>query len=335
VNYTLADMIDGGAQVMLDIKLVTIDKMITRNIGISGPTSGSAFSAAAEVQSFVTANQSTITSAISSGALVPSGSSSQQLVEEAAFLILSGLATDAKLTNVISFFGNGLTLFGASIGSGATLNLGLNSSDTRALDDLNVRVGDHQMTTLRVGEKYPITTATYSSGISSATTSALAGTTINGVSASTLLNQYLGSASTATVPQIQYEDLGITLKTTPNVMRGGLVEMNVDLKIEALTGTSLDNIPILTQSNFVSGITVKDGETVIMMSDLSKTQSAAVSGYPGLGELPGFQDTLSDTTTTGDNSELILMITPRVVRQRNSNMASRAIPFSTSVPAEY
>ena len=45
---------------------------------------------------------------------------------------------------------------------------------------------------------------------------------------------------TATVPQIQYEDLGITLKATPSVLRSGLVSMHIDLKIEALTGTSSD-----------------------------------------------------------------------------------------------
>ena len=334
VNYTLADMLDGGAEVMLEIKLVTIDKSLTRNLGISPPTSASAFSAAAEVQSFVSANQSTINTAISSGALVPSGSALQQTVEEAAFLILSGLATDAKLTNVISFFGHGLTLFGASIGGGATANFGLNSSDSRALDDLNVRVGDRQTTTLRVGEKYPVTTATYSSGISSSTSSALAGVNINGVSAASLLNQFAG-ASAATVPQVQYEDLGITLKTTPYVMRSGLVRLAIDLKIEALTGASLNNIPVLTQSNFVSDITVQAGQTVVMMTDMSRTESAAISGLPGLGELPGFNTTLSDDMKMTDQSELIMLITPRLVKRRANSMASRAIPFHTSVPAEF
>ncbi len=293
LNYTLADMIDGGAEVLLEIKLVTVDKSITRNLGISPPTSGSAFSAAAELQSFVSTNQSLVSTAISSGALTPSGTPTQQLVEEAAFLILSGLATDAKLTNVISFFGNGLTLFGASIGSGATLNLGLNSSESRALDDVTVRIGDRQTTTLRVGEKYPVTTATYSSGVSGSTASALAGVTVNGVSASTLLNQYLGSASTATVPMVQYEDLGITLKTTPTVLRSNLVSVHVDLKIEALTGASLDNIPVLTSSNYVSDITVPDGNTVVMISNLSRSEANSVNGLPGLGELPGFEQTVS------------------------------------------
>jgi type II secretory pathway component GspD/PulD (secretin) len=334
VNYTLADMIDGGAEVVMELKLITVDKMVTRNVGISPLTSASAFSAAAEVQSFVSANQSLLATAISSGAFVPSGSAAQQLIESAAFLLFSGLATDAKLTNVIRFFGNGLTLFGASIGGGATLNAALNSSDSRALDDITIRAGNGQEATLRVGEKYPVTTATYSSGISSSTASALAGVSVNGVSASSLVNQYLGSASTATIPQVQYEDLGITLKTTPRVLRSGLVSLHIDLKIEALTGASLDNIPVLTSSNFVSDITVEDGSSAIMLSDMTKSQSASVSGFPGLGELPGFQETLSNTTKTTDDSELVLLITPHVVRRRNNSTASRVYPFSTSAPAE-
>ena len=334
VNYTLADMLDGGAEVELEIKLVSIDKNKTTNLGTNPPTSGSAFSAAAEVQSFVAANQSTVDTAISSGAFVPSGSQAQQLIEEAAFLLLSGLATDAKLTNVISYFGHGLTLFGASIGGGGTVNFGLNTSESRALDDITVRIGDKQTTTLRVGEKYPVTTATFGSGVSSSTAAALQGVTVNGVSASSLLNQYLGAGANSAPPMIQYEDLGITLKTTPKVMRSGLVSLHIDMKIEALTGASLDDIPILTSSVYTSDITVPDGQTVVMLSDVSKTESAAISGLPGLGELPGFQQTLADTMKETVSSELVLLITPRLVRHRANSMSSKAIRFNTSVPAE-
>lgn len=334
VNYTLADMLDGGAEVELEIKLVSVNKNITRELGVTPPNSGSAFSAAAEVQSFVAANQATINTAISSGALVPSGSQAQQLIEEAAFLILSGLATDAKLTNVISFFGHGLTLFGASIGGGGTLNFGLNSSESRALDDITVRIGDKQTTTLRVGEKYPVTTATYGSGLSSSTAAALKGVTVNGVSASSLLNQYLGGGANSAPPMVEFEDLGITLKTTPTVMRSSLVSLHIDMKIEALTGTSLNDIPILTSSVYTSDITVPDGQTVVMLSDMSKTESAAINGLPGLGELPGFQQTLADTMKQTSGSELVLLITPRLVRHRANSMSSKAIRFSTSVPQE-
>ncbi len=334
LNYTLADMIDGGNEVTLEVKLITIDHSVTRTTGLSTPTSANAFSVAGEAQSIVSANQSLINTAISSGAIVPTGNSAQDTLTEALYLIFSGLATDAKVSNLFAVAGKGLTLTGFSLGSGATLNLGLTSSDSRALDDITVRAGDGKETTLRVGEKYPITVSTYSSGLSSTTSSALNGVTVNGVSASSLLSQFLGNSSTATVPIIQYEDLGITLKTTPTVLKSGLVNMKIDLKIEALTGASLNNIPLLTNSNFVSGITVQDGMTAVMMTNLTSTQLASISGLPGLGDLPGFQDALASANRETDRSELVLLITPRLVRKRSSSMASRAIPFTTSVPAE-
>ena len=110
--------------------------------------------------------------------------------------------------------------------------------------------------------------------------------------------------------------------------------MKIDLKIEALTGASLNNIPVLTNSDFVSGITVQEGMTAVMMTDLSNTQLASISGLPGLGDLPGFQDTLATANRQTVRSELVLLITPRLVRRRSLTMASRRIPFASSVPAE-
>jgi general secretion pathway protein D len=334
LNYTLADLLDGGSEVVLEIKLLSIDKSITRNIGASTPTSVGAISVTAEAQSLVNANQSIIGQAISQGAFVPTGNYTTDIITEAAYLVLSGLATDAKLSNLFAIAGHGLTLTGFYLGSGATYNLALNSSDARALDDITIRMGDRQTATLKVGQKYPITTATYSSGISSTTSSALAGVSINGQSAASLLAQYTGGSSTATIPQVQYEDLGLTLKTTPYVMKSGLIKLSIDLKLEALTGESNDNIPILTNSNFVSDITVPDGSTAVMLSEMSNTQSASVSGIPGLASLPGFQDTLADTLKETDSSELILLVTPHLVRRRPSSIASRRVPFASSVPVD-
>jgi general secretion pathway protein D len=334
VNYTLADLLDGGSQVMLDIKVLSVDKSYMQNLGISPPTSAGALSVTQEAQSLVSANSSIIQSAISSGAFVPTGNTTTDLLTEAAYLILTGLATDAKLSNLFAIAGNGLTLTGFYLGGGATLNVALNESDTRALDDISVQVQDTQTATLRVGEKYPITVGTYSTGVSSSTSSALSGVTINGVSASSLLNQFLGSTAASVVPQIQYEDLGITLKTTPFVEKSGLIRVNVDFKIEALTGASLDNIPILTTSNFVSSITMPEGSTSVMIAQLTNTQSAAVTGFPGLGSLPGFQDSLSETVRERDKSEVIVLVTPHLTRRRPFTIASRRIPFNNGVAAD-
>jgi type II secretory pathway component GspD/PulD (secretin) len=104
--------------------------------------------------------------------------------------------------------------------------------------------------------------------------------------------------------------------------------MHIDLKIEALSGAGLNNIPILASRQFVSDITVKNNETALLVSALSKSESAAVSGLPGLGELPGFQSTTADTIGETDSSDLVLLITPHVIRRRSSIVAGPRIALN-------
>jgi general secretion pathway protein D len=310
VNLTLADLIDGGSQVMVELKLYTADRTNQRNIGAQLPQQIGIYSVSGAANDLVTANQTLVNEAISQG-LVPAGSSNLVI---ALALVASGLVQSTLLSSTLGFFGGGLTATGVTISQDPTFNLALNSSDTRALDDIQVRVGDRQTATFRLGERYPITTSTYTTGVGG-NTSALAGVSVNGVSVSSLLNA--SSLSSATIPQIQYQDLGLTLKATPSVQRSGAINMHLDLKIDALSGGSLSNIPILNSQQFASDVTVNDGDTALLVSTLTRSQAAAISGAPALGELPGFQTLTADTTTNTDSSELILLVTPHVTRLRS------------------
>ncbi len=327
VNLTLADLIDGGAEVVLDLRLYAVDRIHQRNIGVQLPQQIGVYNVESEARKLVQANQSLVQQAISQG-LVPADASD---ITIALALISSGLVQSTLLSNTIGFFGGGLTATGVTTNAPTTLNLALNSSDTRALDILQLRVGDRQSATFRSGTRYPIITSTYSSGITGSA-SALAGTTINGVSALSLLNQYGASSGSVTIPQIQYEDLGLTVKATPSVQRSGLVRLKLDLKIEALAGNSLNNIPILANRQYTSDVTVRDGETTLIASSLSRSEAAAVSGIPGLSELPGFQTASADTTAATDSSELVLLITPHIVRHRSNETAGPRIVFNQRLP---
>ena len=335
LNETLEDLIQGASEVILEVKLIDIEKTRSVNTGLQTPSSVGIFSANAEAQSIVSTNQSLVQELISSGGFVPTGNTAQDTLIEALYLVLSGLVTDAKVSSLVALVGGGLTLAGIDIGSTPTFNLMLSQSDSRVLDDVSIRVGDRQPASLKIGEKYPITTATYSSGVSSATTSALAGVTVNGVSASSLLNQYLGNSSSLNIPQVQYEDLGITLQVTPGVLISGLVNMNINLKIESLEGTSLNSIPILTSRVFASDITVKDGVSAMMISQLSSTEQSSIAGLPGLAELPGFSQSAADTLKETDRAELLLLVTPHIVRHRRDLAASRRVPFVPTQPIEF
>ena len=320
MNLILADLIDGGSEVMLDLKLYSVDKSRTRNIGATLPQQTGIYNVESAAQNLVSQNQSLVDQAIAEG-LVPAGSSN---ITIALALIASGLVQSTLLSNTIGFFGGGITMTGVTTNANPSFSLALNSSDTRILDDIQMRIGDHQSATFRAGTRYPITTSTYSFTSASATSSALAGVTINGVSAASLL----GSTSSVTVPQISYEDLGVTFKASPIVQKSNNVALHLDLKIEALTGTSVNNIPVLGNRQFVADITVADGQTALMVSGLSKTESGAVSGIPGLGELPGFQTAVADKTTELDSSDLVMLITPHIVRRRSSIISGPRIAIN-------
>jgi general secretion pathway protein D len=326
INLTLADLIDGGSEVMIDLKLYSVDKTTQRNIGAQLPQQIGIYNVSSEASNIVNANQSTVNQAIAQG-LIPAGSSN---IEIALALIASGLVQSSLLSNTLGFFGGGITTTGVTANQAATYNLGFTTSDTRALNDIQIRVGERQEATFRVGERYPITTATYSTA-STTSTSALAGVSINGVSASSLLNAAVGTP--ITIPQIQYEDLGLTLKATPVVQRSGAIKMHIDLKIEALTSSALNDIPVLNNQQFASDVTIKDGETAVMVSSVTKSDSVSLSGYPGLAYLPGFQSATANNTTMTDSSDLILLLTPHVTRRRANLTAGPRIAINLPEPA--
>ncbi len=325
VNLTLADLIDGGSQIVIDLKLYAIDKTNTRNIGAQLPQQIGIYNVESEATNLVNANQSLVNQAIAQG-LVPAGASN---IVIALALIASGLAQSTLLSNTVGFFGGGLTATGVTTNANPTFNLALNSSDTRALDDIQIRVGDRQTGVFRIGSRYPITTSTYTTSASSLSSSALAGVNINGVSAASLL----ANLSSATIPQIQYEDLGISLKATPTVQKSGAITMHLELKIEALAGSALNAIPVLASRQFASDVTVNDGQTALLLSSANKSEAGAISGLPGLAELPGFQDTASNDTVTTSSTELVMLVTPHVVRRRSNIYAGPRIalnlPLST------
>jgi general secretion pathway protein D len=317
VNLTLADLIDGGSQVMIELKLYTVDRTNQRTIGAQLPQQIGIYSVAGEAQNIVSSNQSLVNQAISQG-LVPAGASN---ITIALALVAAGLVQSTLLSSTLGFVGGGISQTGVTTNQNPTFTLSLNASDTHALNDLQLRIGDRQTATFRVGERFPITTATYTNGVTG-TTPGVAGATINGVSVSSLLNS---STSSITIPQIQYEDLGLTLKATPAVQKSGAIAMHLDLKIEALSGGALSNIPILNNQQFASDVTVDDGETALLVSTISSTESAAISGWPGLGELPGFQTATSDTMKNTSSSELLLLVTPHITRRRSNISAGPRI----------
>jgi type II secretory pathway component GspD/PulD (secretin) len=112
---------------------------------------------------------------------------------------------------------------------------------------------------------------------------------------------------------VQYEDLGLTLKATPQVMRDDSVALTLDMTLNALSGSTLDGNPILDNQSYSGVATLRQGEATVIAAELSQSQSRAISGTPGLSEIPGLNNA-TDKNTQLNYATLVILITPHVVR---------------------
>jgi Flp pilus assembly secretin CpaC len=193
-----------------------------------------------------------------------------------------------------------------------SFDLNLNSSESRELDQIHLRLGDGEEGTLKSGLRYPITTSSFSNlgtgglnipGLSSAGSSS---------SLSSLLSSLTGNQ--ASIPQIEYQDLGLTLKATPRVIRSGEVALTMDMKITALAGSSVNGVPVINNRSYSGVATVKEGAGVVLVSQVDKEESRALSGTPGMSEIPGFNNAVSSKDTQKNVATLLIIITPHVIR---------------------
>jgi general secretion pathway protein D len=304
-NATMRQLLDGGSQVMLDVRLIQVAHTQGRNTGVTPPQTITAFNVYAEEQSLLNANQSLVQQIISSGLAAPGDT-----LAILGILLASGEVSSPLLSQGFALFGGGITQSALSPGP-ATANFALNSTDSRELDDVTLRLGDGQDGTLKLGTRYPIETSSYSSlsgsvpsipGLNSAGSSS---------SLSSLLSQLSGSIPT--IPQVQYQDIGLTLKVNPRVMRNGKVALSLDLKLDALAGSSINGLPVLNNRAYSGVVMLKQGAAAVIAGELNESESRAITGTPGLSDLPGMNNVTAKDVEQ-DYATLLIVITPHVVR---------------------
>lgn len=304
-NQTLRELQDGRSQVVLDVRLIELAHKMERNTGLILPQQITAFNVYAEEQAILNANQALVQQIISSGLASPGDT-----LAILGILLASGQVSSSLFTNGIAVFGGGLTLTGVST-SPVTFNLSLNSSASRMLDQVQLRLGDGQEGTLLDGLRYPIMMSAY-------TGQPLSNVNIPGLTtagSSSGLSSLISSLSSVqqTIPQVDYQDLGLTLKATPRVMRNGDVALSMDMKLLALAGPTINGLPVLNSRNYSGVVSLREGSGVVLLSEINQQEAIALSGIPGFTEIPGM-DNVTGKDTQQDYASLLIIITPHVVR---------------------
>lgn len=185
---------------------------------------------------------------------------------------------------------------GLGIG-GLLVNLKREVGDFNTLANPRVRVRNKEKARIMVGDKIPVITATTSSA--------------NFVSES-----------------VNYLDVGLKLDVEPTVYPDDEVAIKVALEVSTLgtavkTSTGTQAFQIGTR-NAATLLRLRDGETQLLAGLISREDRSSASRLPGLGDMPMVGRLFSNQSDDAKRTELVLAITPRVLRNIRRPTAAEA-----------
>ncbi|MFZ0295092.1 MAG: cohesin domain-containing protein [Candidatus Sulfotelmatobacter sp.] len=279
------DLDKARPEVVVDIAVLQVSKDKSRTLGLSPPTS-----ATVTLQSNINPTTTTTgTTTSGTGATVTSGTS-------------NGIS--------LNTLGNlNATDFQVSIGS-ANLSALMSDTDTKMLQNPQVRALDNQKATLKIGERVPVATGSFQPGI-------------GGVGINPLVNT-----------QFQYLDVGVNIDVTPHVHSDREVTLKITMEISSVVGqSSIGGIsqPIIGQKKVEHEIRLKDGESSLIGGIMDDSQTKALTGIPGLAQIPIIKYLFGQVTQDNEQDETIFAITPHIIRGTSlSELNQRAIDIGTA-----
>jgi len=197
----------------------------------------------------------------------------------------STTASTANLLNLWNYRGyNGyLTV------PNATFNFGKTLSNGETLSNPKIRVKNREKAKFNVGTRVPITTTSSPSG---------GGVSVN----------------------VQYVDVGVKVNAEPTIQLNNEVSIKLGLEVSSILqrdtiGTDqATTVVTIGTRNLDTVLSLKDGETSIIGGLIQKNNTDSKSKVFLLGDIPIIGSLFSNTNKAGDKTELLLAITPRIVR---------------------
>ncbi len=139
---------------------------------------------------------------------------------------------------------------------------------------------------------------------------------------SEVVNTGTAGANPLVTQTFQQRDTGVQLKIKPRVNAGGLVIMELDQKVDDI-GRRLEGNPNpnIIQRQIQSTVAVKSGDTLVLGGLIKDNRNVTRTGIPFLYKLPVIGHLFGTTQENISRTELVVLITPRVVESRHDAYA--------------
>jgi general secretion pathway protein D len=168
-----------------------------------------------------------------------------------------------------------------------TLNLKKEDSNVNILANPRIRVKNREKAKIHIGDRVPVITS--------------------------------NTTSTGVVSEsVSYLDVGLKLDVEPNVLMREDVQIKVGLEVSNIVREIRGGSGTLTYQigtrNAGTTLRLKDGETQVLAGLISDEDRSTASRIPGLGDLPLLGRLFSNQRDERNKTEIVLLITPRVLR---------------------
>jgi general secretion pathway protein D len=195
-------------------------------------------------------------------------------------------ATTASTTTVNDLLHLSSDTTQATVGS-TLVNLRKEDSDANILANPRIRVRNKEKAKVQIGDRVPVITTT--------------------------------STSTGFVSEsVNYVDVGLKLEVEPNIFLDEEVAIKINLEVSNLVREILSKSGSLSYQIGTRGanttLRLKDGETQILAGLISDEDRSTANKMPGLGEIPVLGRLFGSQKDDAQRSEILLSITPRIVR---------------------
>lgn len=161
--------------------------------------------------------------------------------------------------------------------------------DTKILSNPKLVVTNNQESRIHVGEKQAYVTTTTTTG----------------------------QVTSTVAENVTFVDIGTQLAVTPVINDDGYVTMKVKAEISSVAETLItptqNKIPIIDTSLAETTVMVKEGTTIIIGGLKKDEKSDTTKQTPFLGKIPFLGNLFKSGTKTVDHTELIIMLTPRII----------------------
>ena len=285
----VGDLDKSRPEVIVDVAIMQVSRDKTRNLGISPPTSATV-ALQNNINNTITNNNNNNNGTGTTG----NGTTT------------SGTANQVNLNRL----GNlNATDFTVTIPP-ATATALFSDSNTKLIQNPQIRAVDGQKASLKIGERVPVATGSFQPGI-------------GGVGINPLVNT-----------QFQYLDVGVNIDITPKVHAGREVTLKVSMDISSVTGQS--NIggisqPIIGQRKIEHEIRLQEGEVNLLGGMLEDSETRSLSGIPGLAQIPILKYLFAQTNTDHSTNEIVFALIPHIVRSRDvTDINERALEVGTA-----